>query len=302
MTVSGIDVASYQSDTYSTASLSFVFVKATESTNYVNPRYAAQVAHGRSAGLVVGHYHFQRPGDGAAQADYFLAHARLAPGDLIACDWEDSGVSQAQRDAFVSRVKAKAPGHKVVLYCNRSFWADRDSNSGGPADGLWIADPGASAGHPRVNHAWTFHQYSEAGGLDHDVANFASAAALRAWAQPTAAKPKPPVTPSKPKPPALVAAKHVSLRVVAWAATHSEADERKYPQNFPQTYAVQLALVANGRLRSGDFVPGIFDVATARGYEAEQRAQGYKGTAADGVPGPRSLAHLAKQRGFTAGA
>jgi hypothetical protein len=299
MTVSGIDVASYQASTFSTTGLAFAFVKATESTNYVNPRYAGQVAHARSAGLVVGHYHFQRPGDANAQADYFLAHAHLAPGDILACDWEDAGVNQAQRDAFVNRVKAKAPGHKVVLYCNRDFWANRDSNSGGHADGLWIADPGTAAGKPRVQHAWTFHQYSEAGGLDHDVANFASAAALRAWAQPTAAKP--PVTPPKPKPPTLVAAKHVSLRVVAWAATHSEADERKYPQNFPQIYAVQHALVANGRLRSGDFVPGVFDTATARAYAAEQRAQGFAGKAADGVPGARSLGHLARQRGFTAG-
>lgn len=297
MTVSGVDVASYQANDFSTAGLAFAFVKATESTNYVNPRYAAQVAHARAAGLVVGHYHFQRPGDGNAQADYFLAHVRLSAGDILACDWEDAGVSQAQRDAFVNRVKAKAPGHKVVLYCNRDFWVNRDSNSGGHADGLWIADPGVTAGKPRVQHAWTFHQWSEAGGVDHDVANFPSAAALRAWALPAvAAKPKP-------KPPTLVAARHVSLRVIAWAANHSEADERKYPQNFPQILTVQNALVANGRLRKGAFVPGVYDVATERAYAAEQRAQGFHGAvAADGKPGAKSLGHLAKQHGFTAGA
>jgi len=190
MTVSGIDVASYQSTDYNTAGLSFVMVKATEGSSYVNPRHAGQVATGRTHGLVVGHYHFVRPGSMTAQATYFLQHAAPKAGEILALDWEDAGVSNADKDAWIKHVQAASPTHRVILYCNRDFWLNRDHTSF-CGDGLWIADPNAPAGHPGVTHAWTFHQYSEAGGLDHDVANFASAAALRTWAA-KGSTPKPP--------------------------------------------------------------------------------------------------------------
>ncbi|MFI0941672.1 GH25 family lysozyme [Streptomyces sp. NPDC021020] len=181
MTVNGIDVASYQSSDYSTSGLDFVVVKATEGSSYTNPKHAGQVATARESGLVVGHYHFARPGSMSAQADYFLAHAAMKAGDFLAFDWEDTGVSGADKDAWLKHVKAKAAGHRVVLYCNRDFWLNRDSTSY-CADGLWIADPSAPKGHPRVEHPWLFHQYSEAGGLDRNVGHFADRAALHTWA------------------------------------------------------------------------------------------------------------------------
>ncbi|SHN01808.1 GH25 family lysozyme [Actinacidiphila paucisporea] len=181
MTVNGIDIASYQSTDYSTSGLDFVLVKATEGSSYVNPKHAAQVATGRAHGLVVGHYHFARPGSMTAQADYFLAHCGAQAGDVLAFDWEDTGVPGADKDAWLRHVQAKAPEHRVILYCNRDFWLHRDSTSF-CADGLWIADPSAPEGHPRVEHPWLFHQYSSAGGLDRNVGNFASPGALRAWA------------------------------------------------------------------------------------------------------------------------
>jgi GH25 family lysozyme M1 (1,4-beta-N-acetylmuramidase) len=181
MTVKGIDVSSYQSTDYGTSGLAFVLVKATEGTSYVNPRHAAQVSHGRSAHLVVGHYHFARPGSVGAQASYFLKHAAPKAGDILALDWEDTGVSGADKDALVKRLQADAPGHRVLLYCNRDFWLHRDHTSFA-GDGLWIADPDAPAGHPRIKHSWRIHQYSDSGGVDRNVAAFADRDAMRAWA------------------------------------------------------------------------------------------------------------------------
>lgn len=209
MTVKGVDVSGYQAVAFPTAGLAFAFVKATEGTSYVNPRYSGQLAHARAAKLVVGHYHFGRNG-GVAEADYFLSKAKLAKGDILAFDWETTSVSQAERDAFVKRVKAKAPGHKVVMYCNTDYWKNRDSDNGGPMDGLWIADPNHAAGKPSVKHSWVFHQYSWAGGIDRNVANFKTAAALRAWAAPAAVK-----TPTKPTPPVVVAKPTIEQRVAA---------------------------------------------------------------------------------------
>jgi hypothetical protein len=180
VTVNGIDVANYQGSDYATSGLDFVFVKATEGHSYTNPKHAGQVATARAAGLVVGHYHFARSGSMSAQADYFLAHAGAKPGDVLAFDWEDTAVSGAEKDAWLRYVKRKAPQHRAVLYANLAFW-HRDTTSY-CADGLWIADPSAPKGHPRVEHPWLFHQYSSAGGLDRNVGSFPDRAALRRWA------------------------------------------------------------------------------------------------------------------------
>jgi len=180
MTVTGIDVANYQSADYDTTGLGFVIVKATEGTTYVNPKHAAQVTTGRAHGLVVGHYHFVRPGSMSAQVSYFLQHAAPKAGDFIALDWEDAKVSNGDKDTWLTSAQKAAPDLRSLLYCNRDFWLNRDKTSL-CGDGLWIADPSAPTGHPRVEHAWTMHQYSSAGGVDHNVANFASTAALQTW-------------------------------------------------------------------------------------------------------------------------
>lgn len=188
MTISMLDVSSYQSTTFALNGAAAVVVKATEGTSYVNPRHTAQVAHARAGGAVVGHYHFLHHGGGGAQADYFLAHAGLRSGDFIACDWEQNGATQADRDEFMKRISAKAGSYRDVLYCNLNFWKNIDTENFA-GDGLWIADPDHAAGKPNVTHAWWGHQYSTAGGIDHSVLNFASKAALVAWAKPTSPAP-----------------------------------------------------------------------------------------------------------------
>jgi hypothetical protein len=128
------------------------------------------------------------------QVAYFLAHAAARPGDVLALDWEDAGVPGSDKDAFLRSLLKAAPNCRVVLYCNLDFWRNRDHTSYA-GDGLWIADPDAPAGHPRIEHPWVFHQYGESGGLDLDVANFADTAELRAWAAKGATPPKPKPTP-----------------------------------------------------------------------------------------------------------
>jgi hypothetical protein len=261
VTVSGIDVASYQSTAYSTTGLGFVMVKATEGTGYVNPRHAAQIATGRQHQLVVGHYHFVRPGSITAQANFFLSVAAPKAGDILVLDWEDKGVSGADKDAWLKYVQAKTPHNRVELYCNLDFWHNHDK-TGYVGDGLWIADPGAPAGHPRVNHPWVMHQYSEAGGLDRDVANFAGAAELRTWA-------------------AKGATPHAPVYEPFPGAKWFTAGRRS-----PIVAAMHARLVANGcgRYRSHTNVDviGSGDIAS---YEAWQRKCGFVGAAAKWPPG-----------------
>lgn len=186
---SGQDWASYQDWTPSTDGLAFVFVKQTEGLTYVNPRAASQVAHARSKGLVVGHYHYPHMANNpATEADRFLTVAKPQPGDLLCLDWEgydasNKGVSWsrqvAYKTAFLARLKSVAGAHQHVVYANGSY-LDRDPK-GTYGDALWIATASKPAGSPGIGHPWLFHQYSTAGGIDHDYCSL-TAAQLHAWA------------------------------------------------------------------------------------------------------------------------
>lgn len=205
----GTDCSVYQSDWNPPKGDSFVIIKSTEGTGYVNPAMASQAAKARKAGFQVGFYHFLHPGNIQAQADYFVAHTPIQDGDLLVCDWEIvNGLGQAQssgKDQFLAAVKAHRPNHMVGLYCNTDSWKNKEkSNNCG--DFLWIATYGVS--DPGVNHAWKFWQYTSVP-LDQNHGNFASLKALRKWAnsltakpakKPTKPAPAPVVTP--PKPPA----------------------------------------------------------------------------------------------------
>jgi len=178
----GIDVSSYQSSSYDTDGLSFVFVKATEGRSYVNPKLAAQTKTARDAGCVVGFYHFLWPGNLTAQAGYFVSKAPEKAGDILAVDWETTSegtrASNSEKDRFIRKVKELRPNHRVILYANRNFWLNIDDTSYA-GDGLWIADY-VTAGKPRIQANWRFHQYTD-NPLDKNVADFASKAALREW-------------------------------------------------------------------------------------------------------------------------
>lgn len=285
MTVLGIDISNYQGASYSVAGLGFVVVKATEGTGYVNPKHDAQVAYGRAHSLVIGHYHYGHHGNSAAQADYFLAHAGARPGDFLAYDWEDGATTQADRDAFIARIRAKAPSLRIVVYCNKDFWLHRDSENGA-ADGLWIADPSSPEGHPGVKHAWLMHQYSEAGGVDHDIANFADKAAMAAWAGGTKPKPKPAAHPK------------VSLALLIKAARTDPHAKQGHVTYAAGVKLIEAALRAEKLLASAYASDGSFGSLTLRAYAGWQRRCHYSGKAADGIPGHDSLVRLGAKHGF----
>jgi GH25 family lysozyme M1 (1,4-beta-N-acetylmuramidase) len=185
MTIKGIDVSSHQSSNYSTRGMNFVFVKATEGRSYVNPKQGAQATHGREAGLVLGFYHFLWPGNIKEQARYFVDHAKEKPGDMLACDWEHTSegtaASNKEKDDFIRAVKRLRPRYKVLLYCNRDFWLNRDTTSYA-GDGLWIAQYNGNPGHPDIQASWRFHQYTSSP-IDTNIGKFSSRSALRSWAR-----------------------------------------------------------------------------------------------------------------------
>lgn len=290
MTVNGQDWAGYQPATPSTSGLDFVFIKVTEGTGYTNPKWQQQRDHARRDGLVVGYYHYAHGLKNLAEADFFLSKVTLAPGEMLAFDWEDSEVSDAEKDAWIKYVQGKVPAHRVVLYCNRNYWLTRD-HAGFVGDGLWIADPDAPAGHPRVTHAWTFHQHSSAGGVDRNVGNFASKAALQTWAA-KGAVPKPPPPKPVPKP-------HVDLSNLIAAATRDPKATQGHTTHPGDVRLVEAALKAEGLLPAKYAGDGSFGSKTVDAYAAWQRHLGYKGSDANGIPGKTSLTKLGARHGFT---
>lgn len=178
--IKGIDVSSYQSDTPPLGGMDFVFVKATEGTGYVNPRMRAQAAHARASGRITGFYHYLKPGSMRAQAAYFVQQAASLEGDPLWADWEDPGVSCADKDEFLREVlRLRGGTHRVGLYCNTNYWTTRDTTSY-CADALWIAVYNGRPGHPGIEHRWLFHQYTSTP-IDTSLGAFASRAALNAW-------------------------------------------------------------------------------------------------------------------------
>ncbi|OAR21923.1 hypothetical protein A8W25_28175 [Streptomyces sp. ERV7] len=279
MTVKGVDVSSYQSATFSTSGLDFAIVKATEGTGYINPKMREQAEHARAAGLVVGFYHFLRPGSMRAQAAYFVEQASSIEGDPLFADWEDAGVSCADKDAFLAEVKRlRGSTHRVGLYCNLEYWKNRDTTSNA-GDALWIADY-VTAGRPRIEAEWLFHQYTDEP-VDTNVAAFADRAALRAWA---AKGSTPPARPS------------VDLSQLV-AAARQDPDRDGTPVTYAGARVVEDALAAEGLLDRG-YVDGHFGSATVTAYAQWQRRLNYSGADADGIPGRASLDALARRHSF----
>ena len=184
MTINGVDVSSYQPDYKPGSGVAFVGVKATEGTSYVNPYHDAQVARARAKDCGIIHYHWLHHGSIKKQAKYFVQHAKIQAGDILAIDWEQAGVTVADKNAMIEAVKKLAHGYKVILYCSASWWNGSDKKCG---DGLWVAHYGVSK--PGIKEKWLIHQYSDKP-IDQNRAQFASKAAMKKWAKVTSAEKK----------------------------------------------------------------------------------------------------------------
>jgi GH25 family lysozyme M1 (1,4-beta-N-acetylmuramidase) len=181
----GIDVSNWQGTIawprVAAAGKRFVYMKASESTTYVDPTYTANRTQARAAGLLVGAYHFAQPtataGDALAEADHFIAAATPTHGDLLpVLDLEQTG-SLAQGpltqwvQAYVARVLVRTGVH-TVIYCSPNFWktymGDTTWFAANGYDVLWIAHwTGAMSPTVPANgwngKGWTFWQYTSDG-------------------------------------------------------------------------------------------------------------------------------------------
>jgi len=120
----------------------FLFAKATEGVGYIDPSYSGWRRGALVSDMLFGSFHFARPGDPVAQADYYLSVAKPVAGELVCLDLEDTAIPDAGNFGaeFCSRVQAKT-GVWPLLYTYPDYLATRDltpiQRLGCP---LWFAD------------------------------------------------------------------------------------------------------------------------------------------------------------------
>jgi GH25 family lysozyme M1 (1,4-beta-N-acetylmuramidase) len=181
----GIDVSHWQGSVdwgrVRAAGKRFVYIKASEGRSSVDSRYGTNRSRAASAGLYVGAYHFARPdasrSDAVAEADHFVAAARIRRGDLLpVLDLEVTGglsttALQGWVRSFLGRVYERTRV-RAVIYVSPTFWKRY------MGDTTWFARNGygllwdahwTTASQPSVpadgwgGRGWTFWQYTSGG-------------------------------------------------------------------------------------------------------------------------------------------
>lgn len=144
----GLDVSHWQEkvnyDVAKNAGNRFVFIKATESREFVDSWFPASIAAARSAGLAVGAYHvFDYTLDGKDQADHFIDRLEAAGGidralppviDVECWDYRGSSthaVSATRLRDLANRIYERT-GRLPAIYTSAYMW----SQVVGDADGL----------------------------------------------------------------------------------------------------------------------------------------------------------------------
>jgi len=179
--VLGIDVSSHQGNVdwnnWWNQGKRFVWVKATESTNYTNPFFAQQYNGSFNRGFIRGAYHFATPNtsSGAAQANWFSNHGggwsgdgKTLPGAL---DMEYNpygstcyGLSKAAMTNWILDFSNtyKARWNKFpAIYTSTSWWSQCVSGDFSSTNPLWVARYASTVG--TLPCCWGFYtvwQYS----------------------------------------------------------------------------------------------------------------------------------------------
>jgi hypothetical protein len=119
----GLDASNHQGHQSSLGGVAarFYVHKLTEGTTYIDPYAAGNLEWARNQGIkLTGGYHFIRNGNGAGQADFFIAQAqRLFGQDLAGRMWQLDCESDASYDdikAFKQRWDDRTGGAKILFY------------------------------------------------------------------------------------------------------------------------------------------------------------------------------------------
>lgn len=122
----------------------FAFIRATKSDSLVDSLYQGYYNEAKKLGILCGTYHFLTDTvSGKVQAELFLAHAKLQPGDLPpVLDVEIDSPEIVTKASEWLEIVEKECGVKAIIYTNMHVYNNRIKNS--PSlnhHDLWLAKP-----------------------------------------------------------------------------------------------------------------------------------------------------------------
>lgn len=177
--IHGIDVSRYQQNInwklvkemrVQNISLGFVFIKATEGNNMVDPYFKRNWKKAREAGMIRGAYHFFNPKkDGKQQVKNFQKLVKLESGDLppvldVEKGWKKSKNEIQTKVREWLKAMEEFYGVKPIIYTYVSFY-ERYLKGAFDDYPLWIAHY-YQKNQPRISRDWQFWQHSEEGKVD----------------------------------------------------------------------------------------------------------------------------------------
>jgi lysozyme len=122
MATKGVDLSHWNPVTNFTsvrnAGYQFCFLKATQGTTYLDPEYLGRKDKVRSAGMLLGAYHFADATDPVKEADWFVKNVGdLKKGEIVVLDYESYKLANPGDwcRKWLDRVESKL-GFKPMLY------------------------------------------------------------------------------------------------------------------------------------------------------------------------------------------
>lgn len=187
--------------------------KATEGTGYVDPNRATNCSNAVKAGLLISTYFWIKPGDGRAQAEFYLSVINPTPGERVVIDYEEDGCTLTTLKDAVQALLDYDEGLQITVYSGHllkeALGSKNDAFLAEHTD-LWLAQytsEGNITWPSGTYPQWTLWQYSETGevpGIDDsyvDLNNYnGTDKEFCRWISPAGAEvPLPPPSPSTEK-------------------------------------------------------------------------------------------------------
>ena len=184
--VPGIDVSRYQGvidwKAVRAAGIRFAYIKATESTDYLDPTFNANWAGAKAAGIVRGAYHyFHSDEDAKRQASLFAQTVSLEPTDLppaldVETDFGKLSVPQIVKAVFTCLTEVEQHmSRKPLVYTSATIWEPHLLSPSGAVPQwtknyhLWVAHWGVNVPtKPKGWDQWLFWQYDNQGSCQWD--------------------------------------------------------------------------------------------------------------------------------------
>lgn len=178
MPIQGIDVARYQENVdfpkARAAGIHFVFMKATEGKDYIDPDFQRNWVRARDAGMPRGAYHFMTWCSTAAeQAAWFVQNVPADPSALppvLDLEWNNHSsckVKPSKADALekiqvMLTAMERHTGKLPIIYTDMNFHRDILEDVYLP-NTFWLRSTAAEPHERYKNRPWTFWQYTQTG-------------------------------------------------------------------------------------------------------------------------------------------